>query len=90
MTARMVHVRMKAVVSDHEGAKLKAGDELDVTLEQARGWIGLNRAMIVLPPDTATVPPEMAGGKSARSLSRDTARIPRDTAKGKRDRAEKS
>ena len=53
MSPRMVRVRMKSAVSDHEGTKLKAGDELEVTLEQARGWISFNKAKIILPPDTA-------------------------------------
>ncbi len=72
---RMVRVRMKADVSGHEGKQLRAGDELDVQLEQARGWISLNKAIIVLPPDTAKIPPDMAVGK---------------TAKGKAARAEKT
>ncbi len=74
---RMVRVRMKADVAEHEGKQLRAGDELDVQLEYARGWIGLNKAIIVLPPDTATVQPDMA-------------KIPPSAAKGKSARAEKT
>ena len=57
LVPRMVRVRMMADVAEYEGKKpdepgLRAGEELDISLEQARGWISLNKALIILPPDT--------------------------------------
>ncbi len=65
----MVHVRMKADVPDHQGSRLFPGDELDVTLEQARGWIGLNKAIIILPVEIQDkpLPPDTVKGKRARA-----------------------